>query len=244
MDKYKNYYGVLGLNRLATSKEIKLAYYKLSKEYHPDVNPEQDDSLFKEIVEAYKTLSKQESKKDYDDKSKYGATYEEKNEYLDYEFSNDAKNYDKKTYEDWKKREQLNIIINVDENFNGVVEYERYVMCKSCEGCGKDNTSKIAIKDENGNIIKYFDAIDGCDFCEGTGKWGDLDCVYCFGAGKINGKDCSTCKGEKRILGKQKLKGIKIKEGETEHRIDFMGHSSRDIPGRVGHLWIIKKATK
>jgi len=243
MDKYKNYYGILGVNRTATPKEIKLAYYAISKEHHPDKGGDED--IFKEITEAYKILSNEELKRTYDIRSKFGAEYDELSEIYDYEYSNDAANYDKKTYEDWKKREQLNIIIYIDNTFNGSVEYERYVMCKACGGCGKDNTSKIAIKDKDGKIIKYFDASDGCDFCEGTGKWGDLDCLYCFGAGKINGKDCGVCKGEKRILGKQKLKGIKIKPEDKDHKVEFMGHSSKDIPGKVGHLWLVrKKATE
>lgn len=242
MNKYKNYYGILGIHKFSSEKEIKLAYYAASKKNHPDLGGDED--VFKEITESYKILSNLESKNEYDCKSKYGAIYEEYNEIFDYEFNNDSKNYDKKTYDDWKKREQLNIIVHIDDTFNGSIEYERYVLCKTCDGCGKDNFSKIEIKDVNGNI-RYFDAIDGCDMCEGTGKWGELDCLYCFGAGKINGKDCNTCHGEKRILGKQKLKGIKMKQEDKDHKVDFMGHVSKDIPGKVGHLWLIrKKATE
>jgi len=245
MDKYKNYYGILGVNKTATPKEIKTSYYAISMDSHPDKGG--DENIFKEITEAYKVLSNKTTKDDYDSKSKFGANYDELLEIYDFEFSNETKNYerDNDMYREWKDKEELTIILHIDETFNGSIEYERYVLCKKCGGCGKDNDSKIAIKDETGKIIKYFDASEGCDFCEGTGKWGELDCLYCFGAGKVNGKDCDTCKGEKRIKGKQKINGIKIKEDNKDHKIEFMGHVSKDIPGKVGHLWlIIKKATE
>ncbi len=163
MNKHKNYYGILGINRASNAKEIKLAYYAMSKENHPDKGGDEDK--FKEITEAYKILSNNSSKDEYDKKSKYGANYDELLEIYDYEFNNDAKNYDKDKYEEWKTAEQLNIIVYIDDTFNGSVEYERWVVCKSCNGSGKDLDSKIAIRDEKGNIVRYFDASDGCDFC-------------------------------------------------------------------------------
>ena len=243
MDKLKNYYKTLGLNRAATPKEIKLAYYAISKEVHPDKGGNENE--FKEVLEAYKMLSDIKVKKDYDTKSKFGATYDELTEVFDSKFKNPAENYDKNQYDEWKTREELNLIVYIDDTFEGYIEYERWVMCKVCDGCGKDNSAKIAIKDEKGNIVKYFDATDGCDFCEGTGKCGDLDCYFCSGAGKIGAKMCPTCNGEKRILGKQKLSGIKMKLEDNEYKVDFMGNVSRDIPGKVGHLWLLrKKATE
>lgn len=237
MDKHKNYYKILGVTNKASAKEIKTSYYKISMDAHPDKGG--DENIFKEITEAYKILSS-DKKSEYDLKSKYGKNYDELSEYLDFEFNNEAKNYDKEAYDKWKDREQLNIIVHIDENFNGKIEYQRYVMCKACDGSGKDNSSRIMIKNDKGEV-KYFDAIDGCDFCEGTGKWGELDCLYCFGAGKVGAKRCLTCNGEKRILGKQKLSGISIKEGSKDHKVEFMGHVSKDIPGKVGDLWLVKK---
>ena len=64
----KDYYDVLGINRSADEKEIKRAYRKLAKKYHPDTNPgdKQAEQKFKEITEAYNVLSDSEKKKLYD----------------------------------------------------------------------------------------------------------------------------------------------------------------------------------
>lgn len=63
----KDYYEVLNIERNSTKKNIKHAYYKLSKMYHPDVNKEADaESRFKEIQEAYHVLGDDSRKIEYD----------------------------------------------------------------------------------------------------------------------------------------------------------------------------------
>lgn len=64
----RDYYDVLGINRKASSQEIKSAYRKLAKKYHPDTNPgdTQTEQLFKEVTEAYNVLSDEEKRKLYD----------------------------------------------------------------------------------------------------------------------------------------------------------------------------------
>ena len=54
--KYKDYYDVLGVKRGAGEADIKAAYRKLARKYHPDVSKEADaEKRFKEIAEAYQT---------------------------------------------------------------------------------------------------------------------------------------------------------------------------------------------
>jgi curved DNA-binding protein len=64
----RDYYAVLGVSRTASEKDIKTAYRKLARKFHPDVNPgdKKSETAFKEIGEAYSVLSDPEKRKKYD----------------------------------------------------------------------------------------------------------------------------------------------------------------------------------
>ncbi len=64
----EDYYAILGVNRSATPEEIKRAYRKLAKQYHPDRNPgdKTAEGKFKEVQEAYEVLNDADKRRDYD----------------------------------------------------------------------------------------------------------------------------------------------------------------------------------
>ena len=63
----KDYYATLGVGKNASAEEIKSAYRKLAKQYHPDINKEpQAQNKFKEINEAYEVLGDQKKRANYD----------------------------------------------------------------------------------------------------------------------------------------------------------------------------------
>ena len=66
----KNFYDVLGVSRDASDKEIKTAFRKLAQKYHPDAGG--DEQKFKEISEAYETLSDEKKRKEYDQLLMFG----------------------------------------------------------------------------------------------------------------------------------------------------------------------------
>ena len=65
--EYKDYYKILGVDRSASEADIKKAFRKLAHKYHPDVSKEKDaEAKFKDVNEAYQTLSDPEKKAAYD----------------------------------------------------------------------------------------------------------------------------------------------------------------------------------
>jgi DnaJ-class molecular chaperone len=96
---YKDYYKVLGVAKGADAKEIKKAYRKLARQYHPDVNPNNQPATdkFREISEAYEVLGDTEKRSIYD---KYGERY--------------------KDYEAWKKAGGEATGVSLDDFMSGV----------------------------------------------------------------------------------------------------------------------------
>jgi len=66
--EYQDYYKILGVDRSASSKEIKKAYRKLAQKYHPDRNQgdKRAENHFKSVNEAYEVLSDAEKRRKYD----------------------------------------------------------------------------------------------------------------------------------------------------------------------------------
>ncbi|TMG83431.1 MAG: J domain-containing protein, partial [Betaproteobacteria bacterium] len=72
--KYKDYYAILGVERGASAEDIKKAYRKLARKYHPDVSKEPNaEEKFKEMAEAYETLKDPEKRAAYDQLGRYAA---------------------------------------------------------------------------------------------------------------------------------------------------------------------------
>ena len=70
--KYKDYYKIMGVDRKASADEIKKAYRKLARKYHPDVSKERNaEERFKEVAEAYETLKNPEKRAAYDQLGSY-----------------------------------------------------------------------------------------------------------------------------------------------------------------------------
>ena len=65
---FKDYFKILGISRNATDQEIKSAFRKLARKFHPDLNPHdlRAESEFKEINEAYEILSDEDKKRSYE----------------------------------------------------------------------------------------------------------------------------------------------------------------------------------
>src|SRR6476646_4525213 len=77
--EFKDYYATLGVSKTATDKEIKQAFRKLARKFHPDVNPgdKSAEAKFKEINEAYEVLGDADKRRKYDELGANWRMYEQ-----------------------------------------------------------------------------------------------------------------------------------------------------------------------
>lgn len=121
--KYKNYYEILNVTRKSSMQEIKLSYRKLAKKYHPDTNKSVEaETMFKDVNEAYATLTNEEKRKKYDRQvARLGYGFDENDSSLSnvtYEFKSGVNVINDlfTTILGFKKDEYIPNVVNEDQN--------------------------------------------------------------------------------------------------------------------------------
>ena len=87
----KDFYKILGLDKKASADDIKKAYRNLSKKYHPDINKSEEAiQKYKDVQEAYETLSNEEKRRNYDslNNSSFDNIFNQTNDYYSSIFGN------------------------------------------------------------------------------------------------------------------------------------------------------------
>lgn len=242
MNYNKDYYEILGVDKNATSEQIKKAYRQLAKKYHPDASQNIDDSKFKEINESFGVLGDESEKLKYDVQSPHGKEY---NPYNGGFFrmnmgDNPFTSFGFGGFEDFfgnifNRREEfpenLDINVNIDvslkdvyKNSNIPVNFKRNIICPHCDFTGFDQDSESV----------------ECDVCDGKGNDGFQKCKYCNGRGKINIGTCKICNGEKVIVKDEEFaftNSYSIDDSFTKY-LKGLGHQSKHYKNKVGTLII------
>lgn len=186
----KDYYQILGINKNASQDDIKKAYRKLSKTFHPDVNPDGEDK-FKEIAEAYDILSDETKRKQYDNPNPFGNRFGGN----PFDIFNDIVNQQRRPQPPKAKDKIIKVTLTPEESYKGIekeLTYKSKHSCQICAGTG-GNKNICTICNGNGSIQQkvgtgYFTQIieSQCNNCRGTGKIVIDPCMNCNGHGSID----------------------------------------------------------
>lgn len=246
----KDYYELLGISKNATDDEIKSAFRKKAKEYHPDVNKEAGAAdKFKEIGEAYTVLSDTSKRKQYDQfghrafeqgsgSSGYGGGFGGFSSFdfddLDLgsifeQFMGGSFTSSRKRSSRAKRGEDLLVRIKLtfEEAVFGCEKTFKISIndtCKECDGLGGHNPKTCSHCNGRGRVISEQRTILGTIQTETT-------CPYCKGEGKEFESVCSTCRG-KGVIKKEKEITTKIPSGvDNQDQLRLPGKGSAGYNG-------------
>ena len=246
----RDYYEVLGVDQNASVDEVKKAYRKLARTYHPDVNKADDaEAKFKEVKEAYDILSDPQKKSQYD---QFGHT--DPNQGFggggaggDFGGFNDI--FDMFFGGGGGRRNPNGPRQGADLQYTMTLEFKEAVF-------GKDTEIEIP-REENCNTCSGSGAKPGtkpetCSHCGGSGQlnveqntpFGRVVnrrvCNHCEGTGKMIKDKCSTCAGKGKVRKRKKI-SVKVPAGidhGQQMRVSGQGEAGAN-GGPAGDLYVV-----
>jgi molecular chaperone DnaJ len=247
----RDYYQILGVERGASHEDIRKAYRKLARKYHPDINPgnKEAESKFKELSVAYDILSDEKKRKLYDEFGEAGVAAG---------FDADkARSYQRAQQESprWGGGQEFNMddfgdlfggmggmfrqggatrgediessmeidFLDAVRGFQTAITLERPVACEVCNGAGTKAGTKPTT----------------CPECHGSGSipmaQGPLQfhqtCRRCMGSGQLPGDPCVACRGMGRVQRPETIR-VNIPPGaEPGKRIRLRGKGAAGVRG-------------
>ncbi len=271
MAQKRDYYEVLGVSKNATDEELKKAYRRLAKKYHPDANPdnkEEAEKNFKEVNEAYEVLSDAQKRRMYDQFGHdgpagfgggnpgggyYSYSTSGFSGFEDFDlgdifstiFGGGAGRNSRRNNGPIKGADlRYNLDISFEDAFLGVekeITISRDEKCATCSGTGA----------RPGTVSET------CKTCGGSGQvkhvqntiLGQMQtartCSVCHGTGKVIKDVCDTCKGKGTVRKMAKIK-VKIPAGiDTDQSIVLRGEGEPGARGGAnGDLYIVVRIKK
>lgn len=242
----RDYYEVLGVSKTATDDELKKAYRKLAKKYHPDANPDnkkEAEAKFKEVNEAYENLSDPQKRKMYDQfgfdgpqgfggqgpfgqGGYYSYTSSGFDGFSDFgdlgdifsSFFGGGRTSGARRNTGPRKGADLNVNIELtfEEAFLGVEKEITITRNETCNTC-------------HGSGAKPGTSVTKCSMCNGTGQviqvqntiLGQMQttrtCSNCHGTGEVIKEPCDNCRGKGTVRKQPKVK-VKIPAGIDDNQ--------------------------
>ncbi len=241
----RDYYETLGVDRNAPEEDIKKAFRKLARQYHPDLQNNENqkkasEEKFKEVNEAYEVLSDSDKRKRYDMFGHAGAQQGGGGGFEGFDFGRggfgDVFN---DIFEDFfggggrgRQRAargndlQYNLELSFEEAVYGkeaTLKIPRWELCQDCKGTGAKSSA----------------GMKACPSCKGTGQLRfqqgffsiSRTCSHCEGAGQIISDPCGTCRGHKRVH-RERMLSVHIPAGiESGMRLRLSHEGEHGVNG-------------
>ena len=230
MSNQNNFYNILGVSESATQDEIKKAYRKLAVEHHPDKGGSEDK--FKQISEAYDTLSNDDKKRQYDARRNNPFASSGFNPFED--LFNGGYSQRKRAVPD----KIIEIIVGAVDSFLGgdrIITYDREHQCNGCNGSGGDRVTCQVCNGQGFTIHK----IGGSMFNQVVRQ----ACNNCRGAGYVYTKTCGTCHGKTTKTMTETIK-IKLPHGIDDGQFLKLQGKGDYHDGMYGNLVIRVRTTQ
>ncbi|CAM3929898.1 molecular chaperone DnaJ [Mesobacillus thioparans] len=248
----RDYYEVLGVSNSATKDELKKAYRKLSKKFHPDINKEPGaDEKFKEVKEAYEVLSDDQKRAQYDQfghvdpnqgfggGADFGGGFGGFEDIFNSFFGGGGGRRRDPNAPRQGADLQYTMTLKFEEAVFGKetdIEIPREEECDTCDGTGAKPGTKV----------------DTCKHCHGSGQisveqntpFGRIVnrrvCHHCNGTGKEIKERCTTCSGTGKVTRRNKIH-VKIPAGVDDgQQLRVAGKGEAGINGGPpGDLYIV-----
>ena len=253
MRDFKDYYQILGVSRDADEKEIKAAYRKLARKYHPDVNPgdKAAEEKFKEINEAYQVLSDPEKRAAYDRYGEQWQAYQRMREQYGENFQPGGFESPFGGFGDFgefienllrgggfggglrvqraPRDIEQTLEISLQDAIRGATRTIQVSVEEPCSACGGTGVAP--------------NRRQTCRACGGTGRrrfgmFGlEMHCDECDGTGVV-GAPCPTCRGTGAVMRTRTLT-VNIPAGVAEgQRLRLTGEGAAGANGQRGDLYL------
>ncbi|PEA87577.1 molecular chaperone DnaJ [Bacillus thuringiensis] len=241
----QDYYETLGLSKGVSKDEIKKAYRRLAKKYHPDVSTEENAlKKFKDVQKAYEILSDDQKRAQYDQVGHGGA-----NQGFDggFGFTDIFSSFFSRGGD--KRRDPNAPLQGADLQYQVTLDFEEAIF-------GKEQNVEIPVENLcdtcKGNGAKPGTSKETCTHCLGAGQvsveqntpFGRIvnrqACEYCSGTGQIIKEKCTTCHGSGKVRKHKKI-NVKIPAGiDNGQQIRVSGKGEAGMNGGpAGDLYVV-----